>query len=66
MEAAEKLKEMLASDDDAKFLELLHHVAHGEVVDKKNMCTRANRIINRVYGAYHKEAVEIKTGTGNT
>lgn len=66
MEAAEKLKEMLASDDDAKFLELLHHVAHGEVVDKKTMCTRANRIINHVYGAYHKENVEIKTGTGNT
>jgi len=63
MEAAEKLKEMLASDDDAKFLELLHHVAHGEVVDKKNMCTRANRIINHVYGAYHKEDVEIKTGS---
>jgi hypothetical protein len=61
MEAAEKLKEMLASDDDATFLELLHHVAHGEVVDKKSMRTRANRIINHVYGAYHKEDVEIKT-----
>jgi hypothetical protein len=66
MEAAEKLKEMLASDDDAKFLELLHHVADGEVVNKKTMRTRANRIINHVYGAYYIDKVEIKTGSVNT
>jgi len=64
--AAEKLKEMLTSDDDAEFLELLHHIAHGEVVNKKTVCTRANRIINHVYGAYYIDKVEIKTGSGNT
>jgi hypothetical protein len=64
--AAEKLKEMLTSDDDAEFLELLHHVADGEVVNKKTVCARTNRIINHVYGAYYIDEVEIKTGTGNT
>jgi len=64
--AAEKLKEMLTSDDDAEFLELLHHVADGEVVNKKTVRARTNQIINHVYGAYYIDEVEIKTGTGNT
>jgi len=64
--AAEKLKEMLTSDDDAEFLELLHHIAHGKVVNKKTVCARANRIINHVYGAYYIDEVEIKTGSGDT
>jgi len=64
--AAEKLKEMLTSDDDAEFLELLHHVADGEVVNKKTVRARTNQIINHVYGAYYIDKVEIKTGSGNT
>jgi hypothetical protein len=64
--AAEKLKEMLTSDDDAEFLELLHHVADGEVVNKKTVCARTNRIINHVFDVYYVAQVEIKTGSGDT
>jgi len=66
MEAAAELKHMLSCDDDAKFLELLQLVAHGGVVNKKTVCTKASRLINHLYGAYHKEDVEIKTGGKNT
>jgi hypothetical protein len=62
MEAAAELKHMLTCDDDAKFLGLLHHVAHGGVVNKKTVCAKVNKIINHVYDAYYKEDVKIKTG----
>jgi hypothetical protein len=65
-EAAVELKHMLTCDDDAKFLELLHHVAHGGVVNKKTVCAKVNKIINHAYDAYYKEDVEIKIGGKNT
>jgi hypothetical protein len=64
--AAQKIKHMLTSDDGAEFLELLHHVADDEVIKKKTLLAKVNRIINHVYGAYYIDEVEIKTGTGNT
>jgi hypothetical protein len=66
MKAAAELKHMLTCDDDAKFLELLHHVAHGGVVNKKTVCAKVNKIINRVFDVYHVDQVEIKAGSGKT